>query len=165
MTVLVPAVQALQNQFHEIQTDTTCGFSAGLIQNNIFRWRVTLIGPSKTPYEGGVLPILIDFPCDFPDEPPKMRFLCPMYHPNVRDSGEICIAILRPQAGGDGSDGWYPWYTVGSIMSYLISTMADPNCDSPENVDAARTYITDKMEFVRKARRVVEQANECLGLK
>jgi ubiquitin-protein ligase len=80
------------------------------------------------PFEGGVFPILIDFPCDFRDEPPNMRFLSPMSHPNVRESGEICIAILRSRRR------------------------------SPESVDVARTSITDKTEFVRKARRVFEQS-------
>jgi ubiquitin-conjugating enzyme E2 G1 len=157
------ASKILQRQFRQVQADPTCGFSAGLVDNDVFKWRVTLIGPTKTPYEGGVFPAVLEFPHDFPNSPPKMRFLCPMYHPNIRHTGEVCISILHPP--GDDvfeyehrSERWLPVQTAETILLSVVSMLSDPNCDSPENVDAARTWRLDQREYIKKVRRTVEQA-------
>jgi ubiquitin-conjugating enzyme E2 G1 len=160
------AARLLQRQFHDVQHDPSCGFSAGLVDDNIFKWRVTIFGPPKTPYEGGTFPALLDFPQEFPDLPPKMRFLCPMYHPNIRDTGEVCISILHPPGEDvfeyeNRAERWLPIHTVESILISVISMLSDPNCESPENVDAAKTYRTNPKEYMRKVRRTVEQSYEC----
>jgi ubiquitin-conjugating enzyme E2 G1 len=160
------AARILQKQFREIENDPSAGFSAGLVDDNIFKWRVTIIGPPKTPYESGIFPAILDFPAEFPDLPPKMRFICPMYHPNIRDTGEVCISILHPP-GQDvyeyehASERWLPIHTVESILLSVISMLSDPNCESPENVDAARTYNNDRKEYMRKVRKTVEMSLEC----
>jgi ubiquitin-conjugating enzyme E2 G1 len=157
------AAHLLRKQLHEAQHDPTCGFSAGLIDDNIFKWRVTIFGPLRTPYEGGTFPALLDFPQEYPDQPPKMRFLCPMYHPNIRETGEVCISILHPPGEDvyeyeDRKERWLPIHTVESILISVISMLSDPNCESPENVEAARTYRNDPAGYLRKVRRTVEQS-------
>jgi ubiquitin-conjugating enzyme E2 G1 len=160
------AARILQKQFREIESDPSAGFSAGLVDDNIFKWRVTIIGPPRTPYESGIFPAILDFPPEFPDLPPKMRFICPMYHPNIRDTGEVCISILHPP-GQDvieyehASERWLPIHTVESILLSVISMLSDPNCESPENVDAARTYNNDRKEYMRKVRKTVEMSLDC----
>jgi ubiquitin-conjugating enzyme E2 G1 len=157
------AARLLRKQFHDVQANPTSGFSAGLVGDDLFKWRVTVIGPSKTPYEGGTFPALLHFPPTFPDQPPKMRFLCPMYHPNIRDTGEVCISILHAPGADmfeyeDRSERWLPIHTVESILLSVISMLSDPNCESPENVDAAKTYRTNPKEYMRKVRRTVDQS-------
>ena len=41
------------------------GCNFGLVNNNIFLWRVTMVGPKNTPYEGGLFTINISFKCGF----------------------------------------------------------------------------------------------------
>jgi ubiquitin-conjugating enzyme E2 G1 len=155
------AEETLRNQFREVQNDSTSGFSAGLVHDDIFRWRVTLIGPPRSAYEGGVFPILIEFPHEFPNSPPQMRFLCPMYHPNVRETGEICISILHPPNGQESDvDVWGTARSAAALLMFLISAMIDPGFDAPENLEAARTYATDRQTFMRKVRRTVDTSNE-----
>jgi ubiquitin-conjugating enzyme E2 G1 len=158
------AVPHLQKQFNEIQNDSICGFSVGLIHDDLYRWRVTLLGPPKTAYESGAFPLLIEFPIDFPTSPPSIRFLCPMYHPNVRDSGEVCISILMPADQADG-DCWLPARTVASVLIFLISLLSDPNCEAPENIDTTRTYVMDKVEYARKVQRTIEQTGQIAHLR
>jgi ubiquitin-conjugating enzyme E2 G1 len=160
------AARLLRRQFQEVQRDASCGFSAGLVDDDIFKWRVTVIGPPKTPFEGGTFPAVLDFPADFPDQPPKMRFTCPMFHPNIRSTGEVCISILHPPGADvfeyeDRSERWNPVHTVESILISVISMLSDPNCESPENVEAARAYRTNKPEYMRRVRRTVEQSYDC----
>jgi ubiquitin-protein ligase len=122
-----------------------------------------VIGPPQTAYEGGIFPAILEFPPEFPSQPPKMRFLCQMYHPNIRETGEVCISILDSPCDDkseyeDRCRRWLPNHTVKSILLAVISMLTDPNCDSPENFDAAKMWQTDKNEYLRMVRRTVDLA-------
>lgn len=39
--------------------------------------------------------IKLVFPEDFPSSPPKGYFLTKIYHPNISESGEICVNSLK----------------------------------------------------------------------
>ena len=57
-------------------------------------------------------------------------------------SGEVCISILH-EPGEDKwgyekpEERWLPVHTVETILISVISMLADPNDESPANVDAA----------------------------
>lgn len=57
-------------------------------------------------------------------------------------NGNVCISILH-EPGEDKygyerpEERWLPIHTVETIMISVISMLADPNGDSPANVDAA----------------------------
>lgn len=51
-------------------------------ESNYFLWEAVIMGPEDTYYEGGVFTAILTFPSDYPMSPPKMRFTCPMWHPN-----------------------------------------------------------------------------------
>lgn len=42
----------------------------------------TILGPPDTPFEGGIFSLRVTFGQDYPEKPPKMRFLSEMFHPN-----------------------------------------------------------------------------------
>jgi len=60
----------------------------------------------------------------------------------VDKNGEVCISILH-EPGDDkygyekASERWLPVHTVETILISVISMLADPNDESPANVDAA----------------------------
>lgn len=60
----------------------------------------------------------------------------------VDKNGDVCISILH-EPGEDkygyekAEERWLPIHTVETIMISVISMLADPNGDSPANVDAA----------------------------
>ena len=52
----------------------------------------TINGPDGTCYDGGVFDVDILIPCEYPFEPPKMRFITKIWHPNVSSqTGAICL--------------------------------------------------------------------------
>ena len=57
--------------------------------------QATILGPSESPYEGGVFFLNIHFPTDYPFKPPKVAFTTKIYHPNINSNGSICLDILR----------------------------------------------------------------------
>ena len=56
------------------------GCNFGLENNNIQRWRITMLGPKNTPYEGGLFTILAIFPDNYPALGPEFKFLNKIYH-------------------------------------------------------------------------------------
>lgn len=60
----------------------------------------------------------------------------------VDKNGDVCISILH-EPGDDkfgyekASERWLPVHTVETILISVISMLADPNDESPANVDAA----------------------------
>uniref|UniRef100_A0AAX7TL24 Ubiquitin-conjugating enzyme E2 G1 n=1 Tax=Astatotilapia calliptera TaxID=8154 RepID=A0AAX7TL24_ASTCA len=133
----------LRRQLAELNKNPVEGFSAGLIEDSdLYRWEVLIIGPPDTLYEGGVFKAHLTFPKDYPLRPPKMKFITDIWHPNVDKNGDVCISILH-EPGEDKygyekpEERWLPIHTVETIMISVISMLADPNGDSPANVDAA----------------------------
>lgn len=48
-------------------------------------------GPEGTPWENGLFQLKMDFPEDYPNQPPKVVFVSEMYHPNIYNDGRICL--------------------------------------------------------------------------
>eukprot|EP00063_Salmo_salar_P017260 XP_013992095.1 PREDICTED: ubiquitin-conjugating enzyme E2 G1 isoform X1 [Salmo salar] len=163
-----PAVIGSPVGWHrELNKNPVEGFSAGLIDDNdLYRWEVLIIGPPDTCYEGGVFKAHLTFPKDYPLRPPKMKFITDIWHPNVDKNGDVCISILH-EPGEDKygyekpEERWLPIHTVETIMISVISMLADPNGDSPANVDAAKEWREDRHgEFKRKVARCVRKSQE-----
>ena len=54
-----------------------------------------LQGPEGTPYEAGIFKLDVVIPDRYPFEPPKVRFVTPIYHPNIDAGGRICLDTLK----------------------------------------------------------------------
>lgn len=46
--------------------------------------------------KGGYFKTQLKFPRDYPNNPPEMRFISKMWHPNIYADGKVCISILHP---------------------------------------------------------------------
>jgi ubiquitin-conjugating enzyme E2 G1 len=64
------------------KAETDLCISTGLIDDDLFKWRICFQGPEGTPFEGGLYEATLSFPDDFPHMPPKMIFKTEMFHPN-----------------------------------------------------------------------------------
>ena len=54
---------------------------------NLMLWEFGIPGKKGTPWEGGLYKGQIIFKDDFPTTPPKVKFVPPLFHPNVYPSG------------------------------------------------------------------------------
>jgi len=156
----------LQKQLAELGKHPVEGFSAGLIDDNdIFKWEVLIIGPSDTLYEGGFFKCHLVFPQEYPLRPPKLTVITDIWHPNIERNGDVCISILH-EPGDDrwgyekASERWLPVHTVETILVSVISMLADPNDESPANVDAAKEWRENYPEFKKKVARCVRKSQE-----
>jgi ubiquitin-conjugating enzyme E2 D/E len=138
------AVKRLQKELIEIRKDITENCSAGLNNDDLFNWDATIIGPTETPYEGGIFYLKMFFPPDYPFKPPKITFITKIYHPNINNIGDICLDILKDQ--------WSPALNVSKILLSICSLLADPNPNDPLSPEIAVVYKQNKDKFIANAR-------------
>jgi len=160
------AALLLKKQLRDLKKNPVDGFSAGLVDDsNVFEWEILIVGPPDTLFEGGFFKAILKFPFEYPNLPPKMKFVSDIWHPNIYPNGEVCISILH--APGDdewgyekASERWLPVHTVESILVSVISMLSSPNLDSPANIDAAKDYRDQKDVFKKKVQRCVRKSQE-----
>uniref|UniRef100_A0A7S1CHY3 UBC core domain-containing protein n=1 Tax=Bicosoecida sp. CB-2014 TaxID=1486930 RepID=A0A7S1CHY3_9STRA len=165
------ATKRLAAEFKELCRTTTDGLVAGpLSDDDLFRWEALIMGPEGTPYEFGVFRAILTFPTTYPMKPPKMVFTTPITHPNVYGEGarrgEVCISILH--APGEDRFGyeksyerWTPVQSIEKVLLSVISMLAEPNAESPANIDAAKLWRDDRASFDAVVR---AEARRSLGL-
>ena len=137
------AAQRIQKELSDLTEDPPANCSAGPLDEDIFHWQATLMGPTDSPYEGGVFIMNIKFPPDYPFKPPRVTFETRIYHPNINSSGGICLDILKGE--------WSPALTVSKVLLSICSLLCDPNPDDPLVPDIARLYKQDKEKYMRTA--------------
>ncbi|KAJ6856565.1 hypothetical protein NC651_038263 [Populus alba x Populus x berolinensis] len=121
----------LFKEFKEVQREKVADPDIQLAcdDTNIFKWTALIKGPSETPFEGGVFQLVFSVPEQYPLQPPQVRFLTKIFHPNVHfKTGEICLDILK--------NAWSPAWTLQSVCRAIIALMAHPEPDSPLNCDS-----------------------------
>ena len=102
------------------------------------------MGPTDSPYQGGVFFLSIQFPTDYPFKPPKCVFTTRIYHPNINSNGSICLDILQKQ--------WSPALTVAKVLLSICSMFDEPNPDDPLVPEVARLYKMDRKKYNNLAR-------------
>jgi len=151
-------------EYKEIALRPPQGVVAGPIdESNLFEWECLFSGPEDTPYDGGCFRCTLTFPKDYPLNPPVMRFSSPLWHPNIYPDGTVCISILHPpeedKFGYERScERWSPVQSIEKVILSVISMLAEPNDESPANVDAAKMWRTDRQAFLTKADECVRKS-------
>jgi len=104
--------------------------------DNLFKWSATIKGAPGTVYDGLSYKLRLEFSADYPYKAPSVRFETPCWHPNVDQSGYICLDILK--------ENWSAVYNVQSILLSIQSLLGEPNPDSPLNQQAAQLWHTQE---------------------
>ena len=136
----------IKREYDALQNDPilSLGCTVGLPEkNNVFKWKISLVGPSDTPYAGGMFFLTVDFPESYPDQKPEVRFINKIYHLNVSSSnGHICISTLN---------NWVKKTPMVDVISAIFALFYDQNPNSPYSSTMAREYTNNRKEFDRKA--------------
>lgn len=103
-------------------------------------------GPGDTPFEGGVFPLEVFCPENYPLVPPKVLFRCKIYHPNVNAHGQICLSILKKKEQMKEEDeklAWSPARRLNQVLLSIQALMSGPNLDDPLDEEINDHYKND----------------------
>lgn len=157
-------LRRLAKEYKELTRNAPDGILAGPIDDdNIFEWEAVVAGPEGTPYEGGLYTATLSFPKEYPNLPPKMKFTCDMYHPNIYPDGSVCISILHTAADDPGgyelpSERWSPVQSIEKVLLSVVSMLAEPNDESGANIDASKMWRDDRDLFNRIAEQTAQRS-------
>ena len=118
-----PSSEKIFQEFRnlEIKPLSNLGFTFGLFdKNNIYRWSITFLGPRETPYEKAFFYAEVIFPKLYPEEPPKIIFKTPIYHPNVNNKKSFSNLELG-QVAFQAINNKKPVYYIREILTKLYS--------------------------------------------
>ncbi|GJM99751.1 hypothetical protein PR202_ga16880 [Eleusine coracana subsp. coracana] len=150
------ASKRIQKELMDLQKDPPTSCSAGPTGEDLFHWQATIMGPTDSPYTGGVFFVNIHFPPDYPFKPPKLNFQTKVscyllvYHPNINSNGSICLDILKEQ--------WSPALTISKVLLSISSLLTDPNPDDPLVPEIAHMYKNQRQRYEETARAWTQKA-------
>ena len=112
-------------------------------ENNNKTWTIRIKPSKDSPYKNGVFSIKVEFPNDFPNSRPEVRFINKIYHLNVNPSnGHIDIYYLI---------NWDKTTTITELLVGIFLIFIFPqNPECPYSGDMARDYMCNQNEFIRK---------------
>ena len=143
----------LTKEFQLCQQDNDLiqiGCNFGLENNNIFTWRVTMVGPVNTPYDGGLFTVIITFPFDYPSHGPEFQFKNKMYHLNVNNEGHICLTSINEwRVTGKVKENFY---TVKQALFDIFCLFYNQGVDSAYDTKMAEKYKLDPEQFNLEAK-------------
>ena len=140
------AMRKLRKEFDALQNNpiTSLGVTVGLPDpQNIFKWKISMLGPADTPYAGGVFILEANFPDTYPKDGPKIKFLTKIFHCNVFGWG-ICISTLN---------NWVPT-PMDKVISDIFQLFYVNNPDN--NEQPSKEFRTNKALFEQHCREWVK---------
>jgi len=89
--------------------------------DDIYKLKVLMIGPSDTPYEYGYYFFSIEMPKEYPFKPPMVTYCTQngktRFNPNLYTNGKVCLSIINTWNGPR-------WSSCNSITTVLLSIQA-----------------------------------------
>ena len=145
------AIKRLQTEYKQYLLDPSEYYSININEKNFLIWNIILFGSPETIFEGAILTCQLEFTKDYPNKPPKFKFIDKIFHPNIYIDGTVCMSILHEGEDIYGyetnSERWNPSQSVDSILLSLLSILSEPNFESPANVDASNLWKNNYDEY------------------
>lgn len=130
-----------------LANDPGPGVSCSPVDDNMRILEAQIEGPESSPFAKGVFSLSIQIPDRYPIEPPRVRFLTPIYHPNIDGDGRICLDTLKMQPQGS----WSPSVNINTLLLTIRLLMDCPNADDGLVPEITDEYKRDIHQWKRKA--------------
>lgn len=108
---------------------------------NMLCWTVNY-QHTELPFGSSKIKLEITFSSNFPFEKPNLRVITKVFHPNISESGEVCLGVL--------SD-WAVSTTVSQVIKEFGLLLDNPNILNPLFPEAAFIFDQNKALFYEKA--------------
>lgn len=142
------AVSRIQREFKEVvksEEGSNNSIKVELTDSSFSKIKGEITGPPDTPYEGGKFKLDVVIPETYPFNPPKVKFITKIWHPNISSvTGAICLDILKDQ--------WAAAMTLRTVLLSIQALLASPEPDDPQDAVVAQQYKEKPREFVKTAK-------------
>ncbi|KAF8409038.1 hypothetical protein HHK36_005110 [Tetracentron sinense] len=137
------------------------GISASPSEENMRYFNVLILGPTQSPYEGGVFKLELFLTEEYPMAAPKTSSAFPSHRfvfsqkyttlTLIRQAatayfllGRICLDILK--------DKWSPALQIRTVLLSIQALLSAPNPDDPLSETIAKHWKTNETEAVETAK-------------
>merc|ERR1711966_534112 len=131
---LIP--KRIEKETQKLSAEPPPGVQAEPDKENYRYFHILMAGPEGTPYQGGTYKLELFLPEGYPMEPPKVRFLTKIYHPNIDKLGRICLDVLK--------DKWSPALQIRTVLISIQALLSAPNPDDPLSEKVAAAWKEDE---------------------
>lgn len=107
-------------------------------------WCILYEGPAGTPYENRFFILYADFGLGYPDAPPEVRFLTPIYHCQINQDGRICLDLLSASV-------WTLKTTMRQVMENLDRLLRSPNAYNAIDSVRGTLYRENRPMYLQNA--------------
>eukprot|EP00069_Balaena_mysticetus_P010561 bmy_20769T0 len=106
--------------------------------------------PDEGYYEGGKFQFDTEVPDMYNVVPPTVKCLTRIWHPNITETGEVCLSLLRERS--IDSTGCAPTRTpLKDVVWGFNALLSDLlNFDDPLHIEVAEHHLPDKEDFRNK---------------
>ncbi|KAF8460876.1 ubiquitin-conjugating enzyme/RWD-like protein [Russula ochroleuca] len=138
MSIPLPAMRRLIRELKDLRLNPPEGIRSLLDVVGIIE------GPEGTPYQGGYFRVKFEFNDEFPATPPRCWFATKIFHPNVSNTGEICVNTLKKD--------WKPSFGIGHILVTIKCLLIYPNPDSALDEEAGKLLQENYESYCERAK-------------
>ena len=139
------ALKRIQKEHLDFNNDPPANCSAWPTnESDLFNWQAAIMGPSESPYQGGVFFLSVRFPKDNPFNPPNVKFTTRIYHPYINIDGFMCCCIFEKS--------WSPAHTIKKVLQSISSLLSDPKPNDSLEPEMANIYKIDRKKYENTAK-------------
>lgn len=111
-----------------------------------------IVGPNETPYFGGFYFFVINYPSDYPHNPPKVKYCTNgngiRFNPNLYTCGKVCVSLLNTWRG----DQWTSCQSISTVLLTLCTLLCkDPLLNEPG--------VTNSHNDMKNYNEIIEYSN------
>ncbi|CAF3319045.1 unnamed protein product [Rotaria socialis] len=107
--------------------------------------------PESDIFKEGALRIEMRLTSNYPNEAPEVRFLTPIYHPNISADGKFCHQLLN------NASRWKAGTTLVEVVKTIVKHIDNPDPDYAAIYDIGKEYMENRAEFNRKALEMIKK--------
>eukprot|EP01098_Paradermamoeba_levis_P006521 TRINITY_DN2701_c0_g1_i2.p1 TRINITY_DN2701_c0_g1~~TRINITY_DN2701_c0_g1_i2.p1 ORF type:complete len:161 (+),score=41.52 TRINITY_DN2701_c0_g1_i2:124-606(+) len=139
------AIKRLQKEFLLLNKEPVPHIFAKPNPSNLLEWHFIISGPPGTPYEGGQYHGKLIFPSEYPFKPPGIMMITPSGR--FETERRLCLSMsdFHPES-------WNPLWSVGSILTGLLSFMLEET----QTTGSIVTSLEEKKTFAGNSKKFNE---------